>query len=40
MGRKVMHTGLLLGKSNGKIPIGRPRHTWMDNIKMNLGKIG
>jgi hypothetical protein len=25
---------LLVGKPKGKIPLGRPRHRWVDNIKM------
>jgi hypothetical protein len=31
---------ILVGKSEGKSPLGRPRHRWMDNIKMDLGEIG
>jgi hypothetical protein len=31
---------LLVGKPEGKTPIGRPRHMWVDNIKMDLGEIG
>jgi hypothetical protein len=27
---------ILLGKLKGKRPLGRPRHTWEDNIKMDL----
>jgi hypothetical protein len=27
-------------KPEGKIPIGRPRRRWMDNIKMDLREIG
>jgi hypothetical protein len=27
---------LLLGKPEGKRPLGRPRHRWIDNIKMGL----
>jgi hypothetical protein len=30
----------LLGKPEGKRPLGTPRHRWMDNIKMNLREIG
>jgi hypothetical protein len=26
--------------SEGKRPLGRPRHRWVDNIKMYLGDIG
>jgi hypothetical protein len=28
------------GKSEGKRPLGRPRHRWEDGIRMNLGEIG
>jgi hypothetical protein len=31
---------LFMGKQEGKKPLGRPRCRWVDNIKMNLGKIG
>jgi hypothetical protein len=27
-------------KSEGKIPLGRPRHRWEDNIKMDLQEVG
>jgi hypothetical protein len=27
-------------KPNGKRPGGRPKHSWEDNIKMDLGDIG
>jgi hypothetical protein len=27
---------ILVGKSKGKRPLGRPRRRWVDNIKMNL----
>jgi hypothetical protein len=27
---------LLVGKSEGKRPLGRPRRRWIDNIKMDL----
>jgi hypothetical protein len=30
---------LLAGKPEGKTPLGRPRHRWMDNIKMDIGEI-
>jgi hypothetical protein len=29
-----------VGKPEGKRPLGRPRLMWMDNIKMELLKIG
>jgi hypothetical protein len=31
---------ILMGKPEGKRPLGRPRHRWVDNIKMDLGEIG
>jgi hypothetical protein len=27
---------VMVGKSEGKRPLGRPRYRWEDNIKMNL----
>jgi hypothetical protein len=30
---------ILAGKPEGKRPLGRPRRTWVDNIKMDLGEI-
>jgi hypothetical protein len=30
----------LVGKPEGKRPLGRPRRKWEDNIKMNLREIG
>jgi hypothetical protein len=35
MGERV-----LVGKSEGKMPLGRPRHRWEDNIKMDLHEAG
>jgi hypothetical protein len=31
---------LSVGKPEGKRPLGRPRHRWIDNIKMDLLEIG
>jgi hypothetical protein len=31
---------LPLGKPEGKIPLGRTRHRWENNIKMDLREIG
>jgi hypothetical protein len=30
----------LMGKPEGKRPLGRPRHRWKDNIKMDLQEVG
>jgi hypothetical protein len=32
--------GLLVGKSEGKKPVGRPRRRWVDNIRMDLVQVG
>ena len=37
-GRGV-HT-VLVGKTVGKRPLGRPRSRWEDNIKMDLQEVG
>ena len=29
-----------VGKPEGKRPLGRPRHRWKDNIKIELQKVG
>jgi hypothetical protein len=31
---------VLIGKPEGKKPLGRPRRRWEDNIKMDLREIG
>jgi hypothetical protein len=31
---------ILVGKPEGKRPLGRPRRRWVNNIKMDLGDIG
>ena len=36
-----MITGIgLVGKPEGKRPLGRPRRRWEDNIKMDLQEVG
>ena len=30
---------VLVGKLEGKRPLGRPRHRWEDNIKMDLQEV-
>jgi hypothetical protein len=29
---------ILVGRPEGRRPLGRPRHRWEDNIKMDLGE--
>jgi len=29
-----------VGRPEGKSPLGRPRHTWEDNIKLDLKELG
>jgi hypothetical protein len=31
---------VLVGKTEGKRPLGRPRFRWEDNIKMDLQEMG
>jgi hypothetical protein len=31
---------VLVGKPEGNRPLGRPRHRWEDNIKMDLREVG
>jgi hypothetical protein len=31
---------VLVGRPEGKRPLGRPRRRWENNIKLNLGEIG
>jgi hypothetical protein len=40
MGAKRTTYRLLVGKLEGKRPPGRPRHRWLDNIKMDLVEVG
>jgi hypothetical protein len=40
MGEKWNAYRLLVGKREGKRPVGRPRRRWVDNIRMDLGKVG
>jgi hypothetical protein len=40
MGEKRNVYRLLVEKPEGKRPLGRPRHRWIDNIKMDLLEIG
>jgi hypothetical protein len=40
MGDRRKVCKVLLGKPEGKRPLGRPRHRWEDGIRMDLGKTG
>jgi len=31
---------VLVGKPEGKRPLGRPRRQWVDNIRMDLQEVG
>ena len=37
--RRGLHR-VLVGKPEGKSPLGRPRRRWEDNIKMGLQEVG
>jgi hypothetical protein len=39
MGEKRNTYRLLVGKPQGKRPLGIPRHRWVNNIKMAFGEI-
>jgi hypothetical protein len=38
MGEVRAAYNILVGRPEGRRPLGRPRHRWEDNIKMDLGK--
>jgi hypothetical protein len=40
MGEKMLAYRILVGKPEGKRPLGRPRCRWVDNVKMDLREIG
>jgi len=40
MGEDRVAHGVLVGKPEGKRPLGRPRRRWEDNIKMDLQEVG
>jgi hypothetical protein len=39
LGEKRNAYRILMGKPEGKRPLGRPRRRWVDNIKMDLREI-
>ena len=40
MGEEKEVYRVLVGKPEGKRPMGRPRRRWVDNIRMELQKVG
>jgi hypothetical protein len=40
MGEKTNACRLLVGKPEGSRPLGRPRHRWVNNIRMDLVEVG
>jgi hypothetical protein len=40
MGKKRNAYRLLVGKPEGRRPLGRPRRTWLHNIRMDLVELG
>jgi hypothetical protein len=40
MGVKRNAYRLLVGKLEGKRPLGRPRRWWVHNFRMDLGEVG
>jgi hypothetical protein len=40
IGEKRNACRLLVGKPEGKRPLGRPSRRWVDNIRMDLGEVG
>jgi hypothetical protein len=40
MGEERGVYGVLVGKPEGKKPLGRPRRRWVDNIRVDLQEVG
>ena len=40
MGNERVAYRVLVGKPEGKRPLGRPRRRWVDNIRVNLQEVG
>ena len=40
MGERRVIYRVLVGKPDGKAPLGRPRRRWVDSIKMDLQEVG
>jgi hypothetical protein len=39
MGERRGSQGIMVGRPEGRKPLGRPRHRWKDNIKMDLKEV-
>jgi hypothetical protein len=39
MGEKREEHRVLVGRTEGKRPLGKPRRRWMENIKMDVWKL-
>jgi hypothetical protein len=37
-GEKRLACRILMGEPEGKRPLGRPKHRWVDNVKMNIAR--
>ena len=40
MGEERREYRVLVGKPEGKRPLGRPKRRWVDNIRMDLQEVG
>jgi hypothetical protein len=40
MGERRGYYSVLVGKPEGRRPLGRPRRRWEGSIKMDLGEVG
>jgi hypothetical protein len=40
MGRRETCIGFMVGKPEGKRPLGRPRRRWEDNIRVDPQEVG
>jgi hypothetical protein len=40
MGEEMVSCRVLVGKPEGKRPLGKPRRRWIDNNKMDLQEVG
>jgi hypothetical protein len=40
MGEVICAYNILVGKPEGRRPLGRPRRRWEDNIKIDLTELG